>query len=143
LRRVAAADNYLSDLRPAYHALRPLRFVLHSTCEPVLSYLEDLMQNVACRATAADPASRIGEQVAAAGAHFGIEITDDGQNARVFDERGAAVATERLLASLAGEIGEACTVTADALRTLTLLLVLLSRDDLPLSTVLDRAAVKK
>ena len=33
LRRFAAADVYLSEFRPAYHALRPLRFVLECTVE--------------------------------------------------------------------------------------------------------------
>ena len=49
LRRFAAADVYLSDFRAAYHALRPLRFVLDCTAEPVVAYLQELIRNVACR----------------------------------------------------------------------------------------------
>ena len=41
LRRFAAAEVYLSDLRPAYHALRPLRFVLDCTAGFVVSYLQN------------------------------------------------------------------------------------------------------
>ena len=217
LRRFAAADVYLSDLRAAYHALRPLRFVLDCTLGPVVAYLQELTRDVACRiispvgnaghppaghdvpsgrhssparnatenrnATEGVPYSRdthpgiaqcgLGEQVAAAQAHFGMQIGDDGENCQVVDERGQAVETARLsaliAASFAGPVmqGEElrqqtflrmresrATIAADpagrlwyatghtplpdALRTLTLLLVLLSRDDLAFSAVLER-----
>ena len=163
LRRFAAADVYLSDLRPAYHALRPLRFVLHCTAGPVAAYLEELIRNVACRIIPGK-GDRLGAQVVAAQAHFGMQIGDDGENCQVVDERGQSVAAERLLALIAGSSsgpvlkGEelrqqtflrmregraAMAVDAagrlwyagshaplpDALRTLTFLLVLLSRDD--------------
>ena len=130
LRRFDAAEPYLNALRHAYHALRPLRFVLQCSCEPVVGYLEDLLQNVACRVVPAEPGDEFGQQIVAAKAHFGVQITDDGENARVFDEQGRAVDIERL------EVHSA----DDALRSLTSLLVLLSRDDAALSTVLDRAA---
>lgn len=134
LRRMDAAEAYLNELRPAYHALRPLRFVLHCGCGTVVSYLDDLLQSVACRIISAEGATNIGGQVVAAKAHFGMKITDDGEKCRVFDEQGRDVATERLagMLAVAGQVP-----IADALRTLTLLLVLLSRDDVPLSTVLD------
>jgi phosphomannomutase len=131
LRRVDAAEGYLNELRPAYHALRPLRFVLRCSCEPIVAYLADLLQNVACRVIPSEPGGNLGTELAAAKAHFGIEITDDGEKVRVFDERGHAVAAERLESLIEAE--------TDALRTLTYLLVLLSRDDLAFSAVLDRA----
>ena len=117
---------------------RPLRFVLHCDCGPVVSYLDDLLQNVACRVIPAQPGGDLGEQVAATNAHFGTKITDDGESGHVLDEHGRAVATERLAGLLTG-VGQVA--VADALRTLTCLLVLLSRDDMPFSSVLDGAGV--
>ena len=140
LRRMDAADSYLNELRPAYHALRPLRFVLHCDCGPVVSYLDVLLQNVACRVIPAEPGGDLGEQIAAADAHFAIKITDDGESGHVFDEQGRAVATERIAGLLTG-VGQV--PVADALRTLTFLLVLLSRDDVPFSAVLDGAGVAR
>ena len=172
LRRFSAADAYLGDLRPAYHALRPLRFVLDCTLEPVASYLEELIRNVACQVIPTAYANRLGEQVVAAHAHFGMQIGDDGENCRVVDERGQAVEAERLLTLLAGNLtgpvphgnelrqqtflrmreshatiavdpagrlwyASGHAALPDALRTLTLLLVLLSRNDLAFSAVLD------
>jgi hypothetical protein len=131
LRRWDAAEGYLNALRSAYHALRPLKFVLQCSCEPVSNYLNDLLQNVACRVIPSDPGSEFSPQVSAAKAHFGIEITDDGERAEVFDEQGRGVAIDQLKNLIPAE--------ADALRTLTHLLVLLSRDDLTFSAVLDRA----
>ncbi len=96
LRRWDAAEGYLNELRPAYHALRPLRFVLRCSCEPIVAYLADLLQNVACRVIPAEPGREFGPQIVAAKAHFGIEITDDGEKVSVYDERGRAVAAERL-----------------------------------------------
>ncbi len=105
LRRFAAAEVYLGDLRPAYHALRPLRFVLACTVAPVTAYLEELIRNVACRIIFSESGNhRLGEQVVAAGAHFGIQIGDDGENCQVVDERGQWIEAERLLALIAGNI---------------------------------------
>ncbi len=182
LRRMDAADIYLREIRPAYHALRPLRFVLQCACEPVVSYLEDLLQSVACRAIRAEPGGEFGRQVVAAKAHFGMRIDGDGDgdSGRVFDEQGRAVATEQLAELFAdvgcverrpadearstgtsnrsssgnqfstpsrnappiAEVRAPHAAPSDALRTLTLLLVLLSRDDRTFSVVLDRAKAK-
>ena len=173
LRRFQAANVYLDDLRPAYHALRPLRFVLDCKLGVVVGYLEELIRNVACQIISLEAGSGLAEQVAAARAHFGMHIGDDGENCRVVDERGQLVEAARLLTMLAGGFdgpivqGEKlrqqtfrrmresdATIAADsagrlwyacghaplpdALRTLTLLLVHLSRDDRAFSEVLDR-----
>ena len=134
LRREDAATAYLDELRPAYHALRSLRFALWSSCEPVWPYLDELTRNVACRAIRPHAGKPLGEQILAARAHFGIEISDDGENANVFDERGSLVSIESL-----ARLWRAadCEPVADALRTLTALLVLLSRSDEPFSAVLN------
>lgn len=174
LQRFAAEEVYLGDLRPAYHALRPLRFVLDCTAGPVVACLEELIRNVDCRIIFSETASkRLGEQVVAAGAHFGIRIGDDGENCHVVDERGRSIEAERLFALIAGNFAaravhgeelrqqtflrmQASRATIavdaagrlwyagshaplpDALRTLTFLLVLLSRNDLAFSAVLAR-----
>lgn len=135
----------MNELRPAYHALRPLRFVLACICEPVVSYLDDLLKNVACRIIPAEPGSDFGGQVVAAKAHFGLIISNDGEDGSVYDEQGRAVSEQELCAcsrerpANRAAFGAASHApVADALRTLTTLLVLLSRDDSPLSTLLDR-----
>ena len=169
LRRFAATEVYLNDLRPAYHALRPLRFVLDCSAAPVAAYLWELVRNVACRIILGENAGdRLGERVVAAEAHFGVRIDDDGENCRVVNEQGQAVDAMRLARLIAMELGspvmpgeelrqqtflrmrqsgETMAVNAagriwyaaghaplaDALRTLTLLLVVLSRDDRALS----------
>ena len=140
LRRMDAAEPYLSQLRPAYHALRPLRFVLHCHCGPVVVYLEGLLQSVACRVIPTEGAVGVGGQVVAAKAHFGMKITDDGEKCCVYDEQGRSVAMERL-AGLCTGVGRIPVV--DALLTLTQLLVFLSRDDVPLSAVLDGDGVRR
>jgi hypothetical protein len=173
LRRFSAAEVYLDDLRPAYHALRPLRFVLDCTLGPVVAFVEELVRNMACRIIPSESGRGLGQQVAAVQAHFGMQIVDDGENCRVVDERGQSVTAERLRAVIAGGLAGAAmqgeelrqqtfrrmqedhaamtvdaagrlwyasgqAVVPDALRTLTHLLVLLSRDDLAFSAVLDR-----
>jgi len=45
-----------------------------------------------------------GEQVVAAGAHFGASIEDDGEVCRLFDEQGSAVPAESLLLLLVRHI---------------------------------------
>ena len=103
LRRFAAADIYLDDFHPAYHALRPLRFVLECAVGPVVAYLKELTRNVACRIISGEGGNdRLAEQVVAAEAHFGIQIGDDGENCRVVDERGQSVEAERLVALIGG-----------------------------------------
>ena len=152
----------------------------------------------------ADPHSprQVAAEVAVQQVHFGMHIDGDGEACWLLDERGAAVAPQRLFLLMARQItlsgatvvlepntqpgltrqiemlgGRAViggryraemaecmaehaavlggggsgrvwyrvdgTPLCDALRTLTLLLVLLSRSDLPLSAVLDRDTPKE
>lgn len=199
-RSFPAHEPYLANLADAYHALRPLRLVLHTSCPPVAFFLQQLLATVACQAIfcASDEGpQRLGARVVAEGAHFGMAIGDDGETGRLVDQQGRNVPPERLVlllarqqlsaqpgakilldpgtsASVAGVIhawggqavvgaaGRAGTERAmresgavlgggadgrlwhavghaspDALRTLTQLLVLLSRSDRRLSEVLD------
>ncbi len=45
---VPAAEAYLARLRGFCHGLRPLRFVVQSTCRPWLRWIEDLMRHTGC-----------------------------------------------------------------------------------------------
>ncbi|MBN2474113.1 MAG: hypothetical protein JXB62_05875 [Pirellulales bacterium] len=202
LRRFRAEEPYVASLAEHYHALRPLRFVLDSSCGPLSRFLERLLRPVACRVIPSREAEgRLPEQVVADGAHFAIRIGDDGETCGLFDEQGRRVAVERLLLrvaghlvterspqtvvletgtdlatarrieALGGQVARADTRRAameramreqgaifgggpsgrfwyadgglalpDALRTLTLLLVVLSQSDRRLSEVLDGAS---
>lgn len=197
-RRFAADEPYLAALAEHYHALRPLRWILDTGCLPVATDVRKVTAIVACHATIVSTGlDHLSEKVLAEKAHFGLHVGDDGEIARLFDERGREVPAERLLLLLARhqlaerpggvivlEIGTAPYVasaihawggrvidasgtrasvaktmretgallaggpcgrvwhnpghaTPDALRTLTTVLVLLSRSDRRLSEVLD------
>ena len=56
----------------------------------------------------------------AAQAHFGMQIGDDGEHCHVVDERGQAVATERLAALIAGS-APCAVMQGEALRQQTFL----------------------
>ena len=202
LRRFQAEVPYLASLAGYYHALRPLRFVLDTSCGTLVRYLQKLTEPVACRIIECQSAlapDRPSERIVAESAHFGVAVGDDGETCRLFDEQGRRVPAEQLLVLIAGhvlserpqrtvvleaetaaEVAEAIRAAGgrvalsgarraemaaamrthggllgggqsgrlwydcgglplpDALRTLTLLLVLLSQSDRPLSEVLDR-----
>ena len=203
LRREPAREPYLAGLADHYHALRPLRFLLGTTCRPVGGYLEELTGPVACEAIPC-PAlpEKLARDVLQQRLHFGILMGDDGETAAVVDQNGRPVAAERLLVLVArhllqqrpgaaivledetppqlaeritalGGRPKAChrgrasmeramrredallgggtsdriwhrsaeeLAVADGLRTLTLLLEILSLSDRPLSEVLDSDA---
>jgi len=102
LRRYQAESPYLDTLAEHYHALRPLRFVLHSSCGPLTRYLEKLTGGLACRILAGrTTAERLPEQVIADEAHFGVHIADDGETCHLVDEQGRRVPAERLLLHVA------------------------------------------
>jgi phosphomannomutase len=197
-RRFAADEPYLAALAEHYHALRPLRFVLHTACLPAGIYVRKLTSAVACEALVVTTGVEgLADQILAEKAHFGLHVGDDGEIAWLFDERGREVSADRLLLLLArhrladrpggtivleagtsastaeviamwgGRVVEASCVravmeqtmrqtgallgggpteriwhnpghaTPDALRTLTAVLVSLSRSDRRLSEVLD------
>jgi phosphomannomutase len=120
--RAGAVDAYLAGLRPSFHGLRPLRFVLDTCCQPLVGYLRELAKEAACEVLrpktysmpgpiGAAPASfverriaSLGQQVIAECAHFGLWIDGAGESCRLVDERGAAVKTERLCRLLASYV---------------------------------------
>lgn len=200
LRRFQADVPYLAVLAGHYHALRPLRFVLDTSCAPLVGYLNRLTQPVACRIIRRRGSpDHLPEQIAADKAHFAVRIGDDGETCQLFDEQGRRVPAERLTVLMARHLlsrqpprtvvleeGTAAAVAEavraaggrvvfsdphraemartmrehvgllgggrsgrlwhncdslplpDGLWTLSLLLVLLSQSDRPLSEVLDR-----
>ena len=102
LRRFRAEVPYLAGLAEYYHALRPLRLVLDTSCGPLARYLAELTEPVACRIIPCRSSpDRLAEQVTAEEAHFAASVGDDGQTCRVLDERGRPVPAERLLVLLA------------------------------------------
>lgn len=102
LRRFQSERPYLDLLRPHYHAIRPLRFVLDNACRPVEDYLNQLITGLACRAVAGSAdGARLSKRVVAEEAHFGLHIDDDGERCRAVDERGREVAPGRLLRLIA------------------------------------------
>ncbi|MDY0165927.1 MAG: hypothetical protein RBS80_05240 [Thermoguttaceae bacterium] len=102
LRRFQSEGPYLDLLRPHYHAIRPLRFVLDNACRPVEDYLNQLIGGLACRAVAGSAdGTRLSERVVAEEAHFGLHIDDDGERCRAVDERGREVEPGRLLRLIA------------------------------------------
>ena len=114
--RAGGERGYLEPLRRQFHALRPLRFVLDTTCRPLVRYLESLTADAACRvlrpavvgnsrlehAAAADASyverrqRTLAQNVLAEQAHFGVWIDGAGESCRLTDENGTPVHGERL-----------------------------------------------
>lgn len=109
LSRFQAEGLYLSGLADDFHALRPLRLVLDTGCQPLVGYFRRLAGSVACelvicREAADGPASgalSLAERVAVERAHFGVAIDGDGEACRFVDERGADATAEAMLAVIA------------------------------------------
>lgn len=105
LRRFQAETPYLDLLRPHYHAIRPLRFVLDCTCSPVQTYLEQLTAGLACTFVAGSAdGTHLPERVVAEEAHFGLRIDDDGERCGAVDECGRKVEPARLLRLIAAQV---------------------------------------
>lgn len=105
----SAIRQYLMGLAEYFHALRPLRLVIDTSCRMLIDYLRGLTVNVACEvilspAGGAAAASRMADRIAAEHAHFGMSIDGDGEACRLFDERGRPVASEQLLLLLARHV---------------------------------------
>ncbi len=102
LRRFQGQAPYLAGLSEHYHALRPLRLMLDTSCGPLAAYLEKLTEPVACRIISCR--TWLPEQVRTEKAHFAAIIHDDGETCRVLDEEGRGVAAEQVLLLLAREL---------------------------------------
>ncbi len=123
--RVNAHAAYLASLEPQFHALRPLRFVLDTVCQPLVRDLQSLTAHGACEVlrpdaslVAARPGTEhgsdylkrriasLGRQVVARQAHFGIWVDGAGEACRVADETGRIVSAESLFGKLADYVVE-------------------------------------
>ncbi|HWB00176.1 MAG TPA: hypothetical protein VG713_16900 [Pirellulales bacterium] len=116
--RRSLESEYLATLADHFHALRPLRVVIDTTCRAVTRYLRQLAARVACdlhflqdrvdqpsppspaphQAAGVSRLSAIARAVCERNAHFGIWIDGDGEACQVVDERGQKVSTETLVA---------------------------------------------
>ncbi len=105
LHRFQADEPYLELLRPHFHAIRPLRFVLDCECRPVRAHLDRLVAGLACKAVPGHGGTAsLSERVPAEEAHFGAHIDDDGERCRVVDEGGRPVEPLRLLRLVASRL---------------------------------------
>ncbi|MBI3840045.1 MAG: hypothetical protein HY288_19150 [Planctomycetia bacterium] len=119
LNRAHVDELYLAPFHSLFHALRPLKLVVDTTCEPLVRYLDKLVSQAACEVlrpgqsvgsnAAGDTAksflerrlATVGQQVLAAGADFGLWVDGDAEACHLVDERGASVDCQRLLLLLA------------------------------------------
>lgn len=89
--------RYESRFADSFHGLRPLRFLLHTTCRPVGRTVERLLQETACKMVLnGSEAEMLPERLSESVGHFAVAIEQDGLRSRVWDERGEPVAFERL-----------------------------------------------
>jgi phosphomannomutase len=98
LARFRADDGYLAGWRDHFHALRPLRFVLDTSCRPLAVYLRALMVECACEVMQDEPLGcqattrrGLAERVRRSESHFGLWIDGDGEACRLFDQGGLEV----------------------------------------------------
>lgn len=92
-----AMRPYETRFADSFHGLRPLRFLLHTTCRPAGVCLERLLQRTACKMVLRDSEIALpAEPLPESGGHFAAAVEDDGQRCRLWDERGEPVPFERL-----------------------------------------------
>jgi phosphomannomutase len=107
-RRGSAEQEYIGSLAGYFHALRPLKFVLETSCAPLRRYLDQLLASVACRGIPPAEAA----QLPAGSLHFGFWMDGDGERCQVSDEQGRTLdphavlvlLCEYLLSSRAGAV---------------------------------------
>lgn len=97
LRRYQAEPGYLAPFRPRFHALRPLRIILDTSCQPLRGYLRELAAQVACEFL---PPSAAGEKPA----HARLWIDGDGESFRLTDERQQPIDPSHLLVAFAEKL---------------------------------------
>lgn len=117
--RACAADAYRPPLAAMFHGLRPLRFVLDTTCQPLLRSWGELSAMSACEtifggtggmsrlATGSLMERRlavVADRVVSHAAHFGMWIDGDGETCLLVDELGRPVHAESLLLALAAYV---------------------------------------
>ena len=108
LGRFQPGGGYLAGLEDHFHALRPLRFVLDTQCQPLLDYLRVLSAKSACDVVHDQGLGRqsttrrgLAERVRRADAHFGVWIGSDGEACRLVDQLGQEVRHDEWLSLIA------------------------------------------
>jgi phosphomannomutase len=101
-RRAAAEAAYLATFSDRFHALRPLQFMLDTSCAPLARYLKQLLRNVGCRAVTPNEAAALPENAL----HFGVWIDGDGERLQLQDECGRTVPSGTVLLLLAHALKE-------------------------------------
>jgi phosphomannomutase len=91
-------DGYLAGLEDYFDALRPLRFVLDTRCQPLVAYLRRLLAASACEIVQNQGPGRqvttrrgLSECVRRSDAHFGLWVDGDGEACRLVDQHGQEV----------------------------------------------------
>ena len=102
-KRLSVAGMYLESLREHYHALRPLRFAIRCTTPAMLWLVDDLIGRTACQSIVCT-GHALGRTVIDAGAHFGVNLEEDGERCRVVDEQRRDVEPLRIAALVAHEL---------------------------------------
>ena len=121
--RADVTEAYLAPLQTWFHALRPLRFVVDTSCEPWLASMNSLASGAACEVvpdlgsdaaeTLPPPVAEswlqrrlrsLGRRVVAGGCHFGLWVDGAGESCRLVDERGHSVDGEKLCRLLARRV---------------------------------------
>ncbi len=158
IRRVRVEADYLGSLAPLYHALRPLRLVVDTVSSPVQRYWSALSSSVNCQMRWVDtpaqprgdtpaqlpantaPPGLLATTVLREKAHFGMAISGDGVLLAVLDEQAQAISPEvlgRVFDGGADDLPSSIWSDLDGIESISRLLKLISRDDRPLSRVLD------
>ncbi len=149
--RADALGPYESRFADSFHGLRPLRFLLHTTCRPAGTCLEWLLRGTACKMVLRDSETALpAKPLPESAGHFAAAIGDDGLRCRLWDERGELVPFERLFLLLVQIVcgnepsGQTIVVQDGLPETLTLRLQQLGlpvRSCGPLSSRVDAAMV--
>lgn len=93
LRRHQPEAAYLAALQPLFHALRPLRIALDTSCRPLKAQLARLARQTACEFLPPSPAPQA--------VHAKLWIDGDGERLKLWDERGEMVEPTALLIAFA------------------------------------------
>ena len=103
--RADALGLYESRFADSFHGLRPLRFLIHTTCRPTGVCLTRLLQATACKMELRESETAVRAQpLPDPVGHFAAAIEEDGQRCHLWDERGGPVPFERLFLLLFGVV---------------------------------------
>ena len=147
-RSIDLRETYLERFMPYYHALRPIRFALHSTCSMIVQQLEILLSTTAIEMVPCETIESLIAAIKDNRLDFAASVTDNGRRLQLFDSGGNTVSVtdfERLVETIfsrpsassgmvetdrgTDDLFEKGAVQSDALIRLTQLFVVLSRSD--------------